>query len=73
MRVDGRVVRVPRRFRFDDPARRLRVTVDVVATHVTALERAERRHFVQMRGVATVEEDGRVVGRLPGFFETYVD
>ena len=32
-----------------------------------------RRWFVQMRGIATVEENGRVIGRLPGFFETYVD
>src|ERR1044072_7576793 len=32
-----------------------------------------RRWFVQTRGTATVEESGRVLGRLPGFFETYVD
>jgi hypothetical protein len=71
--VDGRRVRDPRRFAFSDPRAGVRVSVDVSAAHVTALERAERRHFVQMRGVATVEERGRVVGRLPGFFETYVD
>jgi hypothetical protein len=72
-RVEGAPVRVPRRFRFEDPRRGIGVSVEVSAAHVTRLERAERRHFVQMRGVATVEERGRVLGRLPGFFETYVD
>jgi hypothetical protein len=72
-RAGATTVRVPRRFALEDPRQRIRVTVEVTAAHVTALERAERRHFVQMRGVATVEEGGRVVGRLPGFFETYVD
>jgi hypothetical protein len=32
-----------------------------------------RRWIVQMRGVATLEEWERVVGRLPGFFETYME
>lgn len=72
-RAGAATVRVPRRFTFEDRRQGIRATVEVAAAHVTALERAERRHFVQMRGVATVEEGGRVVGRLPGFFETYVD
>jgi hypothetical protein len=49
------------------------VSVDVTAVHVTDRERPRRRWFVQMRGTATVREQGRVVARLPGFFETYVD
>ncbi len=72
-RVGSAIVRVPQRFVFEDRRQRIRVTVEVAAAHVTALERARRRHFVQMRGVAIVEEAGREVGRLPGFFETYVD
>jgi hypothetical protein len=28
---------------------------------------------VQMRGAATIQERGRTVGTLRGFFETYVD
>jgi hypothetical protein len=71
--VDGGSIRVPRRFRFEDRRRDFRVTVDVVAAHATDQHRPRRRWFVQMRGVATVEERGRVIGRLPGFFETYVD
>jgi len=71
--VPGGSIRVPRRFRFEDRRRGFRVTVDVSAAHATDQHRPRRRWFVQMRGIATVEEDGRVIGRLPGFFETYVD
>jgi len=71
--VEGGTIRVPRRFRFEDRRRGFRVTVDVSAAHATDQHRPRRRWFVQMRGVATVEENGRVIGRLPGFFETYVD
>jgi len=71
--VAGRTLQVPRRFRFADPRQGFRVTVDVAAVHATDQKRARRRWFIQMRGVATVEENGRVIGRLPGFFETYVD
>jgi len=73
MAVEGGSIRVPRRFRFEDRRRAFRVTVDVAAAHATDQHRPRRRWFVQMRGVATVEIDGQVVGRLPGFFETYVD
>lgn len=69
----GATVRVPRRFAFDDRRTGLAVTVDVSAAHVTDMARPARRWFVQMRGVATVRERGRTLGRLPGFFETYVD
>ncbi|WP_420128399.1 hypothetical protein [Longimicrobium sp.] len=69
----GRQIRVPRRFAFQDPRQGLRVTVDVAAVHVTDMNRPTRRWFVQMRGVATIQERGRTVGRLRGFFETYVD
>jgi len=71
--VPGATLRVPRRFRFEDPRRGFRVTVDVAAVHATDQNRPRRRWFIQMRGTATVEENGRVIGRLPGFFETYVD
>ena len=69
----GGTIRVPRRFAFEDRRKGLRVTVDVRAVHVTDMDRPRRRWFVQMRGVATVEENGREIGKLPGFFETYVD
>jgi hypothetical protein len=69
----GRVLPVPSRFGFADPRRGLEVTVEVTAAHVTDLERPDRRYFVQMRGEAAVTVDGRLVGRLPGFFETYLD
>lgn len=73
-RVGGRSVRVPTGMDFEDPRRGLRVRVEVQAVHVTDTEAPVPRHyFVQMRGVATVEERGRVLGRLPGFFETYVE
>jgi hypothetical protein len=71
--VNGRSVSVPQRILLDDPRAGIRVIVEVNAAHITELERKDRRYFVQMRGVATVEERGRIVGRLPGFFETYVD
>ena len=70
---DGRAIRVPRRFAFEDRRKGLKVTVDVAAVHVTDMNRESRRWFVQMRGLATVEERGATVGRLRGFFETYVD
>jgi hypothetical protein len=71
--VDGRTIRVPRRFAFEDARQGMRVTVEVEAVHVTDMNRPSRRWFVQMRGVATVQERGRTVGRLRGFFETYVE
>lgn len=71
--VAGRQIRVPRRFAFEDPRQGLRVTVDVAAVHVTDMDRPTRRWFVQMRGAATIQEHGRTVGTLRGFFETYVD
>jgi hypothetical protein len=71
--AEGRRIQVPRRFAFEDARQGLRVTVDVAAVHVTDMDRPTRRWFVQMRGVATIEERGRTVGRLTGFFETYVD
>jgi hypothetical protein len=72
-RAGAATVSVPRRFTFADRRRGLEVTVDVAAAHVTDMRRPRRRWFVQMRGVATIEEGGRVIGRAPGFFETYVD
>jgi hypothetical protein len=72
-RVAGRALQLPRRFAFADPDTGLEVSVDVGSTHVTDMNRPGRRFFVQMRGTATVSERGRVVGRIPGFFETYVD
>jgi hypothetical protein len=71
--VTGGTIQVPRRFRFEDARRGFRVTVDVQGVHATDQHRPRRRWFIQMRGVATMEENGRVIGRLPGFFETYVD
>lgn len=71
--VGGRRVTVPERMEFEDPRRGLRVVIEVQAAHVTDLERPERRYFVQMRGVATVEEAGRAPERVTGFFETYLD
>jgi hypothetical protein len=69
----GSGVAVPRRFEFEDTNSGLHVAVEVTAVHVTDRERPRRRWFVQMRGTATVREHGRIVARLPGFFETYVD
>jgi hypothetical protein len=70
---DGRPVSVPRQMRFEDPRRGLRVTIDVAAARASDTGKSgPRRYFVQMRGVATVEENGKLAGRLPGFFETYV-
>jgi hypothetical protein len=71
--VDGAPLRVPARLEFADPRRGLRVAIDVDAAHITDMQRPRRRFFVQMRGVATVEERGFPTERLPGFFETYVD
>jgi hypothetical protein len=71
--VPGGRIRVPRAFRFQERGDGLRVSVQVSAVHATDRHRPRRRWFVQMRGVATVEERGRVIRRLPGFFETYVD
>ena len=72
-RSAGRTIQVPRRFHFEDPSTALRVDVDVASFHLTDRERPRRRYFVQMRGTATIREHGRIVARLPGFFETYVD
>ncbi|HYW12559.1 MAG TPA: hypothetical protein VE871_11410 [Longimicrobium sp.] len=71
--AEGRPLRVPRRFAFEDARQGMRVSVDVEAVHVTDMNRPARRWFVQMRGVATVQERGRTIGTLRGFFETYVD
>jgi len=72
--VDGRRVSVPKRMEFEDARRGLRVRIDVRAAHVTRTDaRTGKPWFVQMRGVAVVEERGRVIGSLPGFFETYVE
>jgi hypothetical protein len=71
--AEGRRIEVPRRFAFEDARQGLRVEVDVAAVHVTDMDRPARRWFVQMRGTATIRERGRVIGTLPGFFETYVD
>ncbi|HST59507.1 MAG TPA: hypothetical protein VLK84_12475 [Longimicrobium sp.] len=71
--AEGRSLRVPRRFAFQDARQGMRVSVDVEAVHVTDMNRPARRWFVQMRGVATVQERGRTIGTLRGFFETYVD
>jgi hypothetical protein len=73
VQAGGRAIRVPRRFTFDDARQGMRVMVDVSAVHVTDMARPSRRWFVQMRGMATVEVRGETLGRLPGFFETYVD
>jgi hypothetical protein len=72
-RSAARTIQVPRRFHFEDPSTALRVDVDVASVHLTDRERPRRRYFVQMRGIATIREHGRIVARLPGFFETYVD
>jgi hypothetical protein len=72
-RVGTATIQVPGQMTFEDPRRGLRVVIDVDAAHVTDLARERFRYFVQMRGVATVTEGGRERGRLPGFFETYVD
>ena len=69
--VEG--VRVPRRLSFEDARRGFRVEIEVESAHVSDMRRPRRRWFVQMRGVATVQERGRPIGRLTGFFETYVD
>jgi hypothetical protein len=71
--VEGRSIRVPRRFAFEDARQGMRVSVDVGAVHVTDMNRPTRRWFVQMRGTATIRERGRTIGTLRGFFETYVD
>jgi hypothetical protein len=71
--VEGGRIQVPRRFAFEDPRQGLRVTVDVAAVHVTDMNRPTRRWFVQMRGTAMIQERGRTIGTLRGFFETYVD
>ena len=73
VQVGGAPLRVPERMIFEDPRQGLAVTIDVDAVHVTDLERAQRRFFVQMRGIARVRQRGEELGRLRGFFETYVD
>jgi hypothetical protein len=73
VRLDGRPVRVPEQMAWEDRRAGVRATIDVTAVHVTDTGNRSRPLFVQMRGVATVTERGRVIGRLPGFFETYVE
>lgn len=70
---EGRRLRVPTRMRFEDARRGLRVRLDAPVRNITDTGRERQRYFIQMRGVATVEETGYPVARLPGFFETYVD
>jgi hypothetical protein len=72
-RFRGVDVQVPRQMAFDDPRAGVAVTIDVQSLQITDLERERFRYFVQMRGVAVVRVAGREVGRLPGFFETYVE
>jgi hypothetical protein len=69
----GRRLRVPTRMSFEDPRRGLRVTIDAPVRNVTDTGRERQRFFIQMRGVAIVEETGYPTTNLPGFFETYVD
>jgi hypothetical protein len=71
--VDGVPLDLPASLAFEDARRGLEVEIEVLDRHVTDMERAERRYFVQMRGVATVRQAGRAERRLEGFFETYVD
>lgn len=71
--VDGRPVRVPAQMVWEDRRAGVRTTIDVRAVHVTDTGNRTRALFVQMRGTARVEERGRVIGELPGFFETYVE
>jgi hypothetical protein len=71
--IGGRTVRVPKRMAFAEARQALEVEIDVGAVHLTDMERPRRRYFVQMRGTARVRLDGREIGVLPGFFETYVD
>ncbi len=73
VQADGRAVRVPRRMEWEDRRAGFHVRVDVQAVHVTDTGGRTRPRFVQMRGAARVEERGREIGVLPGFFETYVD
>jgi hypothetical protein len=72
-RVGDVDLEVPSELTIEDPRRGLRVVVDVSDAHVTELERERFRYFVQMRGIAEITLDGQPVGRLPGFFETYLD
>jgi hypothetical protein len=73
VREDGRMVTVPAELQWEDARAGVQVTVDVQAVHVTDTGGRARPLFVQMRGVARVEERGEIVGELPGFFETYVE
>jgi hypothetical protein len=70
---EGRRLRLPTRLGFEDARRGLRVRIDAPIRNITDTGRDRQRYFIQMRGVATVEETGYPVARLPGFFETYVD
>jgi hypothetical protein len=71
--VEGETLAVPSRLRFTDPRRGLRVSIDVAATNLTRIDRERWPWFVQMRGVATIEEAGFPTERVEGFFETYLD
>ena len=73
VQVDGRPIQVPRELQWEDARAGVRVTIDVQAAHVSEVGNRARPLFVQMRGVARVEERGRTLGELPGFFETYVE
>jgi hypothetical protein len=71
--VGGERLEVPTRLRFVDARRGLAVHIDVTATNLTRLDRERLPWFVQMRGIATIEERGWNPERLDGFFETYLD
>jgi hypothetical protein len=66
------MLEVPTELTLEDPRRGLRVVVSVSSTTVSELERDAYPYFLQMRGEAEITLEGRVVGRLPGFFETYL-
>jgi hypothetical protein len=71
--VNGTRVEAPRRLLLEDPRRGVGVEIEITSVHATDLGREPFRFFLQMRGVATVSSGGRELGRLPGFFESYVD
>ena len=71
--VDGEILEVPTRLRFEDARRGFAVEIEVDSYQVTEMERDRYPWFVQMRGVAVLREGGEVLGRLDGSFETYLD
>ena len=71
--VGGTIVSTPAALRFEDPRRGLEVEIDITDRHVTDMDRAIARYFVQMRGTATVSRAGSPTQRLEGSFETFID